>query len=147
MEAAIDMAHDLDAATIIAMQSEILHADQPEHSGSWRIQQVWIGGGFGNSPHSAAFVPPHHERVAALMDDLVNFARRTDLPALSQIAIAHAQFEAIHQFVDGNGRTGRALVQAMLRRLGVTRNVTVPVSAGLLRDTRGYFDSLLVHTP
>ena len=142
MEAAIDMADDLDAAAIIAMQSEILHADQPEHSGSWRIQQVWIGGGFGNSPHSAAFVPPHHERVAALMDDLVNFARRTDLPALPQIAIAHAQFETIHPFVDGNGRTGRALVQAMLRRLGVTRNVTVPVSAGLLRDTGGYFDSL-----
>jgi len=142
MEAAIDMADDLDAATIIAMQSEILRDDRPEHTGHWRNQQVWIGAGFGNSPHSAAFVPPHHERVAALMDDLVNFARRTDLPALPQIAIAHAQFETIHPFVDGNGRTGRALVQAMLRRLGVTRTVTVPVSAGLLRDTRGYFDSL-----
>jgi Fic family protein len=76
------------------------------------------------------------------MDDLVAFARRTDLPALAQIAIAHAQFETVHPFPDGNGRTGRALVQAMLRRLGVTRNVTVPVSAGLLRDTRGYFDAL-----
>jgi Fic family protein len=88
-------------------------------------------------------VPPHHERVSALMDDLVTFARRTDLPALPQIAIAHAQFETIHPFPDGNGRTGRALVQAMLRRLGVTRNVTVPVSAGLLHHTRGYFDALV----
>jgi Fic family protein len=142
MEAAIQMAEDLDASTIIAMQSEILREEQPAHIGRWRDQQVWIGGGFGNSPHSAAFVPPHPKRVAELVDDLIAFARRTDLPALPQIAIAHAQFETIHPFPDGNGRTGRALVQAMLRQLGVTRNVTVPVSAGLLRDTRGYFDAL-----
>ncbi len=142
MEAAIDLAEDLDTSTIIAMQAEILRDDQPEHTGQWREQQVWVGGGFGNSPHNASFVPPHHERVGELMDDLIAFARRTDLPALPQIAIAHAQFETIHPFPDGNGRTGRALVQAMLRRLGVTRNVTVPVSAGLLRDTRGYFDAL-----
>ena len=145
MEAAIELAEDLDASTIIAMQTEILRDDQPEHTGGWRTQQVWIGGGYGNSPHGASFVPPHHERVGALMDDLVAFARRTDLPALAQIAIAHAQFETVHPFPDGNGRTGRALVQAMLHRLGVTRNVTVPVSAGLLRDTRGYFDALTAY--
>jgi Fic family protein len=52
------------------------------------------------------------------MDDLVRFAVRTDLPALAQIALAHAQFETIHPFPDGNGRTGRALVHAMLHRLG-----------------------------
>ena len=142
MKAAIDMAEDLDVPSIIAMQSEILRDDQPEHTGRWRTQQVWIGGGFGNSTHSASFVPPHQERVADLMNDLVEFARRTDLPALPQIAIAHAQFETVHPFPDGNGRTGRALVQAMLRRLGVTQNITVPVSAGLLQDTRGYFDAL-----
>jgi Fic family protein len=141
MEAAIEMAEDLDVPSIIAMQSEILR-DQPEQTGRWRTEQVWIGGGFGNSPHSASFVPPHQDRVADLMNDLVEFARRTDLPALPQIAIAHAQFETVHPFPDGNGRTGRALIQAMLRRLGVTQNVTVPVSAGLLRNTRGYFDAL-----
>lgn len=145
MEAAIQLAEDLDASTIIAMQSEILRDDQPQHTGQWRNEQVWIGGGYGNSPHGAAFVPPHHDRVGALMDDLVAFARRTDLPALPQIAIAHAQFETIHPFPDGNGRTGRALIQAMLHRLGITRNVTVPVSAGLLRDTRGYFDALTAY--
>jgi Fic family protein len=142
MEAAIAMADEFGTSTIVAMQAEILGDDQPEHTGGWRDQQVWIGGGFGNIPHSAAFVPPHHERVAGLMDDLIAFARRTDLPVLPQIAIAHAQFETIHPFPDGNGRTGRALVQAMLRRLCVTRNVTVPVSAGLLRDTRSYFEAL-----
>lgn len=145
MEAAIAMAEDLDASTIIAMQGEILREDQPEHTGKWRDQPVWIGGGYSSSPHTAVFVPPHEGRVPALMLDLVSFARRVDLPALPQIAIAHAQFETVHPFPDGNGRTGRALIQAMLRRLGVTRNVTVPVSAGLLRDTRGYFDALTAY--
>ena len=145
MEAAIEMAEDLDASSIIRMQAEILRDDQPEHTGGWREQPVWIGGGYTNSPHSASFVPPRHDRVPALVDDLVAFARRTDLPALPQVAIAHAQFETIHPFPDGNGRTGRALIQAMLHRLGVTRNVTVPVSAGLLRDTRGYFDALTAY--
>lgn len=145
MEAAIDLADDLDVATIIAMQGEILRSDHPELTGGWRTQQVWIGGGYANSPHAASFVPPHHERVPALMDDLVAFARRADLPALPQIAIAHAQFETVHPFPDGNGRTGRALIQAMLRRLGVTGNVTVPVSAGLLRNTSGYFDALTAY--
>ncbi|MDP9027826.1 MAG: Fic family protein [Actinomycetota bacterium] len=145
MEAAIDMADALDTSTIIAMQSEILGEDQPEHTGGWRDQPVWIGGGYSNSPHAASFVPPHHERVEELMDDLVAFARRLDLPALPQIAIAHAQFETVHPFPDGNGRTGRALIQAMLRRLGVTLNVTVPVSAGLLGDTARYFQALTAY--
>lgn len=142
MEAGIEMADDLDTSSIIRMQAEILRDDQPEDTGQWRDQPVWIGGGYSRSPHTASFVPPRHERVADLMDDLVAFATRTDLPALPQIAIAHAQFETIHPFPDGNGRTGRALLQAMLRRLGVTRHVTVPVSAGLLQDTRGYFHAL-----
>jgi Fic family protein len=145
MEAAIELAEDLDESSIIRMQAEILREDQPEHTGQWREQAVWIGSGLANSPHTAAFVPPRHDRVGPLMNDLVEFARRTDLPALFQIAIAHAQFETIHPFPDGNGRTGRALVQAMLHRLGVTRNVTVPVSAGLLRDTAAYFDALTAY--
>jgi Fic family protein len=145
VEAAIDLADDLDASTIIAMQGEILRSDNPGLTGGWRTQQVWIGGGYSNSPHAASFVPPHHERVPRLMEDLVAFARRVDLPALPQIAIAHAQFETVHPFPDGNGRTGRALIQAMLRRLGVTRDVTVPVSAGLLRNTSGYFDALTAY--
>jgi Fic family protein len=145
MQAAIEMAEDVDAAAIIRMQAEILRDDQPEHTGGWRTQPVWIGGGYSNSPHTASFVPPRHERVDELMDDLVRFARRTDLPVLPQVAITHAQFETIHPFPDGNGRTGRALVHALLHRLGVTRNITVPVSAGLLRDTQGYFDALTAY--
>ncbi|WP_033373966.1 Fic family protein [Glaciibacter superstes] len=141
MKAAIALSDRLDENSILAMQDALLRDSAPEYVGRWRDQQVWIGGG-SISPHAATFVPPHHDWVPALMADVVSFARRTDVPVLAQAAIAHAQFETIHPFPDGNGRTGRALLQGMLRHGRLTRNVTVPVSAGLLRDTNGYFSAL-----
>ncbi|NYD68014.1 Fic family protein [Agromyces atrinae] len=141
MEAAIALADDLDTQAVLTMHRALLERSRPEIVGRWRDEQVWIGGG-AVSPHGAVFVPPHHDRVPPLMDDVMQFARRADLPVIAQIAIAHAQFETIHPFPDGNGRTGRALVQGMLRATGVTTNVTVPVSAGLLGDTEGYFGAL-----
>ena len=72
------------------------------------------------------------------MDDLVRFVARTDVPALVHVALAHAQFETIHPFTDGNGRTGRALVHAMLADARLTSRVTVPLSAGLLTDIGRY---------
>jgi len=71
------------------------------------------------------------DRVPDAMRDLLQFARRDDLPVIPQVAILHAQFETIHPFPDGNGRTGRALMHAALRAKGVTRHVSVPISAGL----------------
>lgn len=139
MEAAIALADDITNDTIIEMQRRLLEGSQPEHVGRYRTEQVWIGGSL---PQDAKFVPPHFERVPAAMDDLVEFAHRTDLPVLIQAAIAHAQFETIHPFPDGNGRTGRALVQAMLRNGGLLRKMTIPVSSGLLADVDGYFDAL-----
>ena len=141
MRAAIALADRLDEEAIIAMHEALLEASAPHFIGGWRDQQVWIGGG-SFSPHHATFVPPHHDRVPALMSDLVRFAERTDVPALAHAAIAHAQFETIHPFPDGNGRTGRALLHGMLRAADVTRNVAVPVSAGLLGDLDAYFGAL-----
>ena len=80
--------------------------------------------------------------MPAAIADLVAFINRDDLPVLAHAALAHAQFETIHPFPDGNGRTGRALVHAHLRAKGLIRNVTVPVSAGLLTDVDGYFAAL-----
>lgn len=140
MRAALALADEVDAASIVAMQSALL-GEESALTGSWRDEQVWIGGD-GLSPHRAAFVPPHHDAVPQLIADLVRFIARDDVPALAQVAIAHAQFETIHPFPDGNGRTGRAIVQAMLRRLRVTTHVTVPVSAGLLHDVDGYHSAL-----
>ncbi|MEB0202985.1 Fic family protein [Cryobacterium sp. 5I3] len=141
MQVALAMAESIDGIAILEMHRALLEHSNPRIVGHWRDQQVWIGV---NSvgPHFAQFVPPHHDRVPALMDDLVAFANRVDLPVLAQTAIAHAQFETIHPFPDGNGRVGRSLIQAMLRGGELTRNVVVPVSAGLLRDTGRYFDAL-----
>lgn len=144
MQAAIALADDLNPEAILTMHRALLEKSNPGIVGSWREEQVWIGGG-SISPHNASFVPPHQDRVSELMDDVMTFSRRTDLPAIAQVAIAHAQFETIHPFPDGNGRTGRALVQGMLRASGVTKNVTVPVSAGLLGDTEGYFRALAAY--
>lgn len=141
MQAAIALADRLDSDAILAMHAALMEQDRHHEAGCWRREQVWIGGStFG--PHLAAFVPPHHRHVPGAMADLVAFARRDDVPILTQAALAHAQFETIHPFTDGNGRTGRALVHAMLRAKGLTRNVTVPVSAGLLTDTEAYFAAL-----
>lgn len=144
MHAAIEMADRLDASAILAMHKALLSGDDPDNAGRWRREQVWVGGtGFG--PHQAEFVPPHHERIPRLIDDLIHFVRRDDVPALVSAALAHAQFETIHPFVDGNGRTGRALLHAVLRARGVMQDVTVPLSAGLLADTNAYFDALTTY--
>lgn len=144
MQAALSLSESLTGDAILEMHRALLEHSDPEMVGHWRDQQVWIGGG-SLGPHTADFVPPHHERVPELMDDLMNFANRTDLPRLVQTAIAHAQFETIHPFPDGNGRVGRALLQAMLRGSQLTRSVAVPVSAGLLHNTAAYFESLTAY--
>jgi Fic family protein len=141
MQAAIELADRLDTEAVLAMHAALMEHDPHHEPGKWRREQVWVGGtSFG--PHLADFVAPHHEHVPRLMDDLIAFIRRDDLPALVHAALAHAQFETIHPFTDGNGRTGRALIHAMLRAKGLTRAVTVPVSAGLLTDTGAYFTAL-----
>lgn len=76
------------------------------------------------------------------MADLVAFMDRDDLPPLALAALAHAQFETIHPFTDGNGRTGRALLHSVLLHTGVVRRVTVPISAGLLVRKDDYFRAL-----
>ena len=139
MEAAVALADGLDDATIIAMHRVLLDDHAPKLTGQYRQEQVWIGG---RLPQDAAFVPPHHERVPAAMADFLAFTERTDLPVLAHTAIAHAQFETIHPFSDGNGRTGRAIVQSMLRRGRLIRHMTIPVSAGLLGDLQRYHGAL-----
>lgn len=141
MQAAIALADQLDEGAILQMHSALLERTHPEWCGKWREAQVWIGGS-NAGPFGADYVAPHHEHVPALMRDLATFLGRDDIPPLTQAAIAHGQFETIHPFPDGNGRVGRALIHALLRGKGLTRHVTVPVSAGLLVDTSGYFAAL-----
>lgn len=144
MQRAVELAEDLGVSTLLAAHRALLAGHDDAMPGEFRDVQVWIGGA-STSPHSAEFVPPHHERIAPAIDDLLRFCDRADLPVLAMVAIAHAQFETIHPFVDGNGRTGRALVHVLLRRTGATRRLTVPVSAGLLTDTASYFAALTAY--
>lgn len=143
MIAAIDLSDTVDSAAILAMHAALMQGETQHTPGEFRTQPVWIGSGA--TPVGAVFVGPRHELVPGAIEDLITFARRADVPALPQIAVTHAQFETIHPFTDGNGRTGRALVHAMLRSKGLTRYVTVPLSAGLLADTNGYIDALTAY--
>lgn len=141
MRTAIALSDNLGLDSILQAHAALMAAQQSAEPGRFRTQQVWIGGR-GSSPHTAQFVPPHPTRLETSLDDLMMFCARTDVPSLVHASVAHAQFETIHPFVDGNGRVGRALVHAMLRRSGTTRRLTVPVSAGLLADTSSYFEAL-----
>jgi len=144
MTAALALANDVTPAGIREVH-QVLMQDQPRHTpGAWRDEAVWIGTR-ADSPVGADFVAPTPERVPELVDDLSAFCHRTDVRPLILTAVAHAQFETIHPFSDGNGRTGRALAQALLRARGVTRDIAVPVSAGLLADIAGYHDALTAY--
>jgi len=112
-----------------------------DHAGQIRTEQNWIGGSDYN-PCSAAFVPPPPEFVADLMDDLCKFCNDDSLPAVAQAALAHAQFETIHPFVDGNGRTGRALIHFVLRRRDLARRILPPVSLVLATWAHDYIGGL-----
>jgi Fic family protein len=111
-------------------------------AGVIRATQNWIGGNDYN-PCGAAFVPPPPDTVDALLRDLMVFSNDESLPPLAQAAFAHSQFETIHPFIDGNGRTGRALVQIILRRRGVAPNYVPPISVILATDKDAYIDGLV----
>jgi Fic family protein len=115
--------------------------DERDYAGRLRDMQNWVGGS-DHSPRSALYIPPPPELVGASMDDLVRFSGRQDMPALVQASLAHAQFESIHPFTDGNGRIGRALINAVLRRRGSTTRVVVPVASALVAHRDRYFDLL-----
>ncbi|HUS62205.1 MAG TPA: Fic family protein [Acidimicrobiales bacterium] len=110
-----------------------------QHVGVLRSEQGWIGGA---SPLDAHLVTPRPEAVPALVDDLIAYVNRDDVDPVSQAAIAHAQFEIIHPFADGNGRVGRVLVAWILvRRLSLV--TPPPVSARIAADVGGYSSGLV----
>lgn len=127
---------------IVAVHRRLLAGTRLEqYAGRIREEQNWIGGSSHN-PCSAAFVPPPPDRVPELMDDLCHFCNDEQLPAVVQAALAHAQFETIHPFIDGNGRTGRALIHMVLRRRGLASVVLPPVSLVLATWSQDYVHGL-----
>jgi Fic family protein len=112
-----------------------------EIGGRIRGEQNWIGGSSHN-PCSALFVPPPPDHVQELLDDLCAFCNTDSLPAVAQAALAHAQFETIHPFVDGNGRIGRALIHLVLRRRGLAVRALPPISLVLATWSEDYIAGL-----
>jgi Fic family protein len=111
------------------------------HVGAYRDTLGWIGG---SDPRMAVHIASPPDRIAASMSDLIRFTGRNDVDPVTQAAIAHAQFETIHPFADGNGRLGRVLINFILvRRLGVT--VPPPVSVQMARDIGGYQSGLTLY--
>jgi len=128
-----------DLSTIHATLMADVPAAQP---GRVRTEQNWIGGRLDN-PSDARYIPPPEDEVPALLDDLVAFVTRDDLPAVAQAALAHAQFESIHPYVDGNGRVGRCLIHIVLRRRGVAAHFVPPISVVLAARPESYVAGLV----
>ncbi|GFH43292.1 hypothetical protein Hs30E_18430 [Lactococcus hodotermopsidis] len=73
---------------------------------------------------------------------MISFSKREDLNPIVKTALFHAQFETIHPFVDGNGRTGRTLIHRMLKSEQILLSVTLPVSSGLLANIESYMAAI-----
>lgn len=139
---AVSVGDPIGLDTLLEIHRRLLEGSRiAAYAGALRAEQNWIGGSSYN-PCSAAFVPPPPELVRDLMVDLCVFASGDDLPAVAQAAIAHAQFETIHPFADGNGRTGRAMIHLVLRRRGLAVRVLPPVSLVLATWAKGYIGGL-----
>ncbi|HTW09211.1 MAG TPA: Fic family protein [Acidimicrobiales bacterium] len=122
----------------------MVNAHNSNLAGRIRAEQNWIGGNDYN-PCGADFVPPPHEEVGHLLDDLCAFCNENELPPLVQAAVAHAQFETIHPFTDGNGRTGRALVHVLLRRRALSPSYVPPISVVLAKSKERYIEGLTAY--
>lgn len=120
---------------------DLQHVIEPRLERGLRQEQNWVGGP-GWSPLRAAFVPPPETEVTRLVADLARFVTATAGNPVVRAAIAHAQFETIHPFIDGNGRTGRALIHTILRRADALRNALIPVSTVFAGDTDAYIAGL-----
>ena len=139
MREALGQSGDIGIDSICAIHDALMRGTREEPG--LRKEQVWIGGS-PYSPHGATFVPPHADLVRPCLEDLVAFGAREDISPIAKAAIFHAQFETIHPFTDGNGRTGRALLHRILARDEVLLHAMLPVSAGLLHDVERYMGAL-----
>ncbi|MEK7757882.1 MAG: Fic family protein [Planctomycetota bacterium] len=136
------LAERFDVSQITAIHQRLLaQAENQRIAGQIRTRQNWIGGNDHN-PCGADFVPPPPEDVDELLSDLCEAIDDDRLPPLVQAAMVHAQFETIHPFDDGNGRTGRALIHVVLRRRGVAPRYLPPISVALAAAKTRYIEGL-----
>lgn len=146
MESAIELATAADRFglddLLTVHRTLMASSPTPEVGGVVRDTQNWIGGSSFN-PCSAAFVPPPPDHLAPLLADLLDYVNGDAHSPLVQAALAHAQFETLHPFADGNGRTGRALIHVVLRRRGLAPRFVPPVSLVLATWSNDYVNGLM----
>lgn len=145
MEEAISLGEverPLTTGDVVAIHRTLMAGEPKARPGELRTEQNWIGGRL-DSPLDARYIPPPETEVHRLVDDLVAFLNRDDMPAAAQAAIAHAQFETIHPFLDSNGRVGRCLIHVVLRRRGVAPAFVPPVSIVLAARPSAYVEGLV----
>jgi Fic family protein len=127
--------------TLLKIHARLFKGTRDEHiAGRLRTSQNWIGRG--DNPYRAAFIPVPEDDVARLLDDLLAFVERDDIAPLIQAGLAHAQFETIHPFEDGNGRVGRILIHLILRRRGLAPHYVPPISLVLGANYEAYIAGL-----
>jgi len=108
--------------------------------GEFRNSQNWIGGG---SLNTATFIPPPPSEIYRCLDDLEKFIySENNYTSLIKAALVHAQFETIHPFLDGNGRTGRLLSTFYLCKLGILERPVLYLSDYFLKNRTQYYNSL-----
>lgn len=110
--------------------------------GEYRRTEVWIGAP-GSPMKTARFIPLEAGKVPQAMSDWEKYLHSKQPDRLVQLAIAHAEFEAIHPFLDGNGRLGRLLVPLFLRAQGLLARPNFYISAYLEQHRDQYYDRLL----
>lgn len=123
---------------------EKLMADVRGHHagrGKFRTIQNWIGKP-GCTPETASFVPPPPDEVNPCLAAWESFLHASDLPPLVVIALAHYQFEAIHPFLDGNGRVGRLLITLFLIERKILPAPLLYLSAFFEASRRDYYEGL-----
>ena len=110
--------------------------------GEFRTTQNWIGAG-GATIQEATFVPPAVPDMRSALHDFELYLHEGDAPALIHAGLAHAQFETIHPFLDGNGRVGRLLITFLLVHRGVLHRPLLYLSVYLKRRRAQYYDRLM----
>lgn len=114
---------------------------ESKNPGEFRRSQNWIGGA---GPSTAMFVPPPADVMIEAMSDLEKFLHHHgDTPDLLHVALAHAQFETIHPFNDGNGRLGRLLITLQLCEMGILDKPILYLSYYFKANRQEYFDRLM----